>query len=67
MTMMKKEYIAPAIEVVEMDEICVVAGSLENGGTIGGGGSGGGDFDEEPEEILSNRRRNYWKEMNRGW
>ena len=57
MKMKKKEYIAPAIEVVEMDEICIVVGSLENGGSFGG------DFEEEPEEVLSNRRRNYWKEV----
>ena len=59
--MMKKEYIAPAIEVVEMDEICIVAGSLEDGGTIGG------NFNEEADEVLSNRRRNYWKEVGGGW
>ena len=57
MEMMKKEYIAPAIEVVEMDEICIVAGSLEDGKEIGG------DFNEVPEGVLSNRRRNYWKEV----
>ena len=60
MIMMKKEYITPAIEVVEMDEICLVAGSWEDGGDTGG------DFGEEPDEILSNRRRNYWREVGRG-
>lgn len=61
MKMMKKEYIAPAMEVVEMDEICIVVGSLEDGGSFGG------DFEKEPEEVLSNRRRNYWKEVGGGW
>ena len=48
-TMMKKEYIAPTIEVVEMDEICLVTGSWEDGGDTGG------DFGEEPDEIGGHR------------
>ena len=55
--MEKKEYIAPAIEVVEMEAICLVVGSLEDGGDFGG------NPDLPPTEELSNRRRNYWSEV----
>ena len=62
MNMIKKEYIAPAIEVVEMEVTpYMVAGSVMDGGEIGG------NPDEEPEEELSNRRRNYWNEVGRMW
>lgn len=54
MDMMKKEYIAPAIEVVEMDEICLVVGSLQDGGGMGG------DPTTPPTEELSNNRRGQW-------
>lgn len=57
MNMVKKEYVAPAVEVVEMEEICIVAGSLEDGGDFGG------DPNLPPMEELSNRRRNYWNEV----
>ena len=57
MNMEKKEYVAPAIEVVEMEEICIVAGSLEDGEDLGG------NPDLPPTEELSNRRRNYWDEI----
>jgi hypothetical protein len=40
-----------------MEEICIVAGSLEDGGDFGG------DPDLPPTEELSNRRRNYWSEV----
>ena len=62
MNMMKKKYIAPAIEVVEMEPVSVLAGSVLDGKELGG------NPDEEGEE-LSNRRRNYWNEVgsDRGW
>ena len=66
MNMMKKEYIAPTIEVIEMEAISMLAGSLgsevEDDTVIGGG-----NWNEEPEEELSNRRRNYWREVGGGW
>jgi hypothetical protein len=57
MSMEKKAYVAPTVEVVEMEEICIVAGSLEDGGDFGG------NPDLPPTEELSNRRRNYWSEV----
>lgn len=57
MNMMKKKYIAPAIEVIEMETVSVLAGSIVNGGQIGGNPG------EAPEEELSNRRRNFWNEV----
>ena len=62
MNMMKKKYIAPAIEVVEMEPVSVLAGSVLDGKELGG------NPNEEGEE-LSNRRRNYWNEVgsDRGW
>ena len=67
MTMMKKEYIAPTIEVVEMEVVSMIAGSVFDGEQIGGGSGTTNDGDygssDEPEEWLSNRRRNYWKEV----
>lgn len=62
MNMMKKEYIAPTIEVIEMEAISMLAGSVEDDTVIGGG-----DWNEEPDEELSNRRRNYWREVGGGW
>jgi hypothetical protein len=53
--MNKKKYIAPAIEVIEMEVApYMVAGSVMNGGEIGG------DFDEEFDQELSNNRRGQW-------
>ena len=53
MTMMKKEYIAPAIEVIEMDPVSMIA--ISNDESI--------DIYPEEGEELSNRRRNYWSEV----
>lgn len=57
-TDMKKEYIKPEIEIVELEPITMLAISSEGG------------LDVKNEEInpdtgseLSNRRRNYWKEV----
>ena len=67
MTTMKKEYIAPTIEVVEMEVVSMIAGSVFDGEQIGGGSgsTNNGDYgsSEEPESWLSNRRRNYWEEV----
>ena len=61
MNTMKKKYIAPAIEVVEMEPISMCA--VSNNESIGG------DKDTPPAEELSNRRRNFWDEVgsDRGW
>ena len=60
MNMMKKKYIAPAIEVVEMEPVSVLAGSVLDDKELGG------NPNEEGEE-LSNRRRNFWNEVDGGW
>ena len=59
---MKKEYIKPEMEIVELEPITMLAISSEGG------------LDVKDEEInpdtgseLSNRRRNYWKEIDGGW
>ena len=57
--MMKKEYIAPTMEVVEMEVASMLA--------ISDGDEFGGNPDDEFEEELSNRRRNFWDEVGRGW
>jgi hypothetical protein len=50
--MIKKEYIAPSMDVVEMEMVSMFAASEweYNPG-------------EAPEEELSNRRRNFWEEI----
>ena len=55
MNMVKKEYIAPAMEVVEMEVAHMLAESFEFNPS------------ETPDEELSNRRRNFWDEVGRGW
>ena len=60
MNMMKKKYIAPAIEVIEIETVSVLAGSIVNGGQIGGNPNE--DFGDDGSE-LSNRRRNFWNEV----
>ena len=42
--MKKKKYISPAIQVIEMNTPCILAGS---GGETGGGSTGGGMTQEE--------------------
>ena len=59
--MIKKEYIAPAMEVVEMEVTHMLANSVLNGGKIVTKPG------EELDEELSNRRRNYWNEVGSGW
>lgn len=61
MNRMKKEYITPSIMVVEMEELCLVAGSWEDGGEVGG------DPQKPPTMELSQRRRNWWNEVEGGW
>lgn len=61
MNMTKKEYIAPAIEVVEMEVLTpLLDGSIVNRGEI--------EIkpDEEGEELV-NRRRDYWNSNEWGW
>ncbi len=65
MNMVKKEYIAPSIEVVEMETVSMLAGSQEE--VTDDKKIGGGNRDEELDEELSNRRRNYWREVGGGW
>ena len=60
--MMKKEYIAPAMEVVEMENASyMMSGSVNHGESVVI------RPEDEPEEELSNRRRNFWDEVGRGW
>ena len=56
---MKKEYIKPEIEIVEVEPITMLAISSEGGLDV--------DGTEEPDEELSNRRRNFWSEIDSGW
>ena len=55
--MLKKEYVAPAMEVVEMEVTHMLADSILDGKETGG------NRDELPDEELSNRRRNFWEEI----
>ena len=50
--MKKKAYIAPQMEVIEIDTVQMLAASAENI-PVGGNGQGGG-------EALSNDRRGTW-------
>ena len=60
--MIKKEYIAPAMKVVEMEIASyMMAGSVNHGEGIVT------RPDDEAEDELSNRRRNFWDEIGRGW
>ena len=59
---MKKEYIAPTVEVVEMEVTHMLAVSDKK--PIGGDPNE--DFGDDGFE-LSNRRRNFWDEVGRGW
>ena len=59
MNMMKKKYIAPAIEVVEVELISMLA--------VSDGKDVGGSWGKEPDEELSNRRRDYWNSNEWGW
>ena len=55
---MKKVYIAPIMEVVELEVATMIAGSMNAGGTLPGTGWGGeSDGKAEPE---SNRHRGEW-------
>ena len=46
--MKKKEYISPAIQVIEMNTPCILAGS---GGETGGGSTGSGISQEEWDSM----------------
>lgn len=61
---MKKVYIKPEAEIVELEVVTMLAIS-------GGGGMNvDGEHELDPDEgdsELSNRRRNYWSEVGRRW
>ena len=57
--MIKKEYVTPSIEVVELETESMIL-SISNGDEVGG------DPNTPPTEELSNGRRNYWDEI-RNW
>ena len=54
--MIRKEYVTPAIEVVELEMASMLL-SVSNGEELGG------DPNTPPTEELSNGRRNYWSEI----
>lgn len=60
---MKKEYIKPELEIVELEPITMLAISSEGGLDVKNEEI---DYDNDGSE-LSNRRRNYWKEVGGGW
>lgn len=60
---MKKEYIKPEIEVIELEVSSMLA--VSPGGNINVDGDT--EIDPEHGSELSNRRRNYWNEVGRGW
>ncbi len=58
---MKKQYITPAIETVNIELGCMIAGSVRiyNGNSGGDDGEGG----YNPEKSLSNERRGGWGDL----
>ena len=61
---MKKQYITPAIETVNIELANMIAGSVKiyNGNSGGDDGEGG----YNPENSLSNERRGSWGDLWRG-
>ncbi|MBR7171167.1 MAG: hypothetical protein IKD19_03025 [Prevotella sp.] len=61
---MKKQYITPAIETVNIELANMIAGSVRiyNGNSGGDDGEGG----YNPENSLSNERRGSWGDLWRG-
>ena len=57
---MKKKYIKPEIEVIEIEPITMLA--ISEGGGLNVKGDEEIDYEHGGSE-LSNRRRNYWKEV----
>lgn len=60
---MRKEYIKPEIEVVILEAMSMLA--VSSGGNIIV--DGGTEIDPDNGSELSNRRRNYWNEVDGGW
>ena len=52
---MRKKYVKPAAEVIELELVSMLA--ISSGGTLQVKG------DVEADEELSNRRRNFWDEV----
>ena len=61
---MKKQYITPAIETINIELANMIAGSVRiyNGNSGGDDGEGG----YNPENSLSNERRGSWGDLWRG-
>ncbi len=59
--MIKKEYVTPAMEVVEMEVISMFAGSVDNDKPVGDYRDE--DLGDDDGCELSNRRRNFWEEI----
>lgn len=55
---MKKMYIAPMMEVVEIEVTTMIAGSMNAGGTLPGTGNGGDS--QGGMEVEGNRHRGEW-------
>lgn len=56
---MKKIYIAPAMEIAELEVAAIIAGSVNAGGSLPGTGYGGDD-DSGTIEGDANGRRGSW-------
>jgi len=61
---MKKVYIKPEAEIVELEVVTMLA--ISGGGGMNVDGENELDPDAGDSE-LSNRRRNYWSEVGRRW
>ncbi|MBR4311787.1 MAG: hypothetical protein IKT86_00405 [Bacteroidaceae bacterium] len=60
---MRKEYIKPEIEVVVLEAMSMLA--VSSGGNIKVDGET--EIDPDNGSELSNRRRNFWNEIDGGW
>lgn len=61
---MKKQYITPAIETVNIELGCMIASSVRIYDSNSGGDDGKGGYN--PENSLSNERRGSWGDLWRG-
>lgn len=57
---MKKIYIAPAMEIAELEVAAIIAGSMNAGGSLPGTGYGGDDDSGDFEGDANGRRRGEW-------
>ena len=67
--MMKKIYIAPAMDIAELEVAAIIAGSVNTGGSLPGTGDGGDD-DSGNLEADANGRRGSWGNLwedNKRW